>query len=63
MKNTSINLYCIDFFIVIKKFAKNRQEFLHQSNISMVIDIQVKMKQHSPTREETQTTQNSNNFK
>jgi len=37
MENTSINLYCIDFFIVIKKIAKNRQEFLHRSNNSILI--------------------------
>jgi len=30
MENTSINLYCIDFFIVIKKIAKNRK---NQPNI------------------------------
>jgi len=32
-----INLYCIDFFIVIKKIAKNRQELSHHSNISIKI--------------------------
>jgi len=37
MENTSINLYCIDFFIVIKKIAKNRQEFLHRPNNSILI--------------------------
>jgi len=29
MTNALINLYCIDFFIVINKIAKNRQELLH----------------------------------
>jgi len=35
MKNSSINLYCIDFFffIVIKEIAKNWLEFLHRPNI------------------------------
>jgi len=32
MENISINLYYIDFFTVIKKIAKNRQELLRRSN-------------------------------
>jgi len=34
MENTSINLYCIDFLIVIKKLQKNRlKRLLHRLNI------------------------------
>jgi len=32
MENIPINLYCIDFFIVIKKNYKNQQELLHRPN-------------------------------
>jgi len=35
IKNILINLYCLDFFIVIiviKKIAKSRQKLLHQPN-------------------------------
>jgi len=31
-ENTSINLYHIDFFIIIKKIAKNRQDLLRRPN-------------------------------
>jgi len=33
MENVSINLYCIDVFIVTKKNCKNRQELSHRPNI------------------------------
>jgi len=34
-KTTSINLYRINFFIVINKIVKNRQELLHRLNINV----------------------------
>jgi len=35
--NTSINLYCIDFFYYNKKITKNQQKLLYQSNKNKVL--------------------------
>jgi len=42
MKNTSINLYCIDFFIVIKKLQKIGKNFC--TNLIVSIEVRNEMK-------------------